>query len=141
MPELLIFRLGCMEWALPAQAVQQVLPPMPLTRVPGSDPCLRGLVAWRAQVLPVLALGTRLACDDPPVDQGVLLVVEALGERVALAVDEVVCFAHALPSDTCNEPGITSSDASSDTGQTTRQAEIAGHVVRLLDLEWALNER
>ena len=97
MQEVLLFRLGASEWALPAQVVRQVLPPAPATRVPGSDPLLRGLIAWRARVLPVIALGTRLACGDPPADRATLLVVEAGGEFVALAVDEVRHFARFSP--------------------------------------------
>ncbi|MFQ6100487.1 MAG: chemotaxis protein CheW [Anaerolineae bacterium] len=136
MDEILIFRLGSSEWALPARKVRQVLPPALVTRLPGATPLVRGLVAWRARVLPVLALGARLGCSDPPADQSALLVVEAEGELVALAVDEVVRFAQARPSAACSESFGSAQDKPS---RTAEQVEVEGRAVRLLDLEQVLN--
>ena len=93
MDELVIFRLGSSNWALPASTVHQVLAPRPVTRLPDSPPLVCGLIAWRAHVLPVIALGERLDCSNPPVDRCTLLVTEAEGELVALAVDEVLHLA------------------------------------------------
>jgi purine-binding chemotaxis protein CheW len=93
MNEVIIFRLGSSEWALPAETVHQILSPRPVTRLPDPPPLVCGLVAWRAQVLPVIALGERLDCSDPPVDRCTLLVTEVGGDLVALAVDEVLHLA------------------------------------------------
>jgi purine-binding chemotaxis protein CheW len=93
MDELVIFRLGSSEWALPADAVHQVLSPRPVTRLPDPPPLVCGLIAWRAQVLPVIALGERLDCNNPPVDRCTLLVIEVGGDLIALAVDEVLHLA------------------------------------------------
>lgn len=90
MDELIIFRLGSSEWALPAETVHQILAPRPVTRLPDPPPLVCGLVAWRAHVLPVIALGERLDCNNPPVERCTLMVTEAEGELVALAVDEVL---------------------------------------------------
>ncbi len=90
MDELVIFRLGSSEYALAAETVHQILAPRPVTRLPDPPPLVCGLVAWRAQVLPVIALGERLGCADPPIDRCTLVVTEAQGELVALAVDEVL---------------------------------------------------
>jgi chemotaxis signal transduction protein len=80
-----VFCLQGEEWALPAGRVRQVLAPRPVTRVPGADSSLLGLISWHANVIPVLGLGRRAS--------GPLLVVEEEGEFVALAVDEVKHFA------------------------------------------------
>jgi purine-binding chemotaxis protein CheW len=93
MDEVVIFRLGSTERALPASSVHQILAPRPVTRLPNPPPLVCGLVAWRAQILPVIALGERLGCTDPPVERCTLLVTEAEGELVALAVDEVLHLA------------------------------------------------
>ena len=93
MDELVIFRLGSSEWALPAEMVHQVLAPRPVTRLPDPPPLVCGPVAWRAKVLPVIALGEQLGCDNPPVAQCTLLVTDAGGEPIALAVDEVMHLA------------------------------------------------
>jgi purine-binding chemotaxis protein CheW len=115
MDELVIFRLGPSEWALPADAVHQVLSPRPVTRLPDPPPLVCGLIAWRGQVLPVIALGERLDCSDPPVDRCTLVVTEAEGELVALAVDEVKHLAESV--------------------------EAEGRVAQLLDLGQMLNGR
>jgi purine-binding chemotaxis protein CheW len=90
MDELVVFRLGSSEWALAAETVHQILAPRPVTRLPDPPPLVCGLVAWRAQVLSVIALGERLNCNNPPIDRCTLIVTEAGGELVALAVDEVL---------------------------------------------------
>lgn len=117
--EVLLFRLGVSEWALPAQRVRQALPPAPETRLPGADALVRGLVAWRGKVLPVLALGARLGCADPPAGHGHLLVIEIEGELAALPVDEVLRVAPASPT-------------------ADGQVEVEGHPLPLLDLEQVL---
>ena len=99
MSDFVIFRLGSSEWALPAETVQQILSPRPVTRLPEPPPLVRGLVAWRAKVLPVLGLGERLACADPSIDRCALLVVEVGGELAALAVDEVMHLAGPVDTD------------------------------------------
>ena len=93
MDELVFFRLGSSEWALPSEAVHHILAPRPVTRLPDPPPLVCGLVAWRAKVLPVIALGERLDCVNPPVERCTLLVIETGGELIALAVDEVLHLA------------------------------------------------
>jgi chemotaxis signal transduction protein len=61
-----------------------------VTRLPDPPPLVCGLVAWRAHVLPVVTLGRRLNCDDPPLDRCTLLVTETDDGVVALVVDEVL---------------------------------------------------
>lgn len=118
--EVLIFRLGKSEWALPVQQVRQVLPPAPETRLPGAAPPVRGLIAWRGKVLPVLAVGTNLGSADPPAGHGHLLIVKVGGELAALPVDEVRHVALAQPT---------------IGGQ---QVEVEGGYVSLLDIERVL---
>jgi chemotaxis signal transduction protein len=86
--EVLVFCVGGSEWTLPAQRVRQVISPRHVTRVPGSDPPLVGLIAWRASLVPVLAIGARA-------EAGHLLVIEDGGDLFALPVDEVKGFAPA----------------------------------------------
>jgi len=113
--ETLVFRLADRKWGLAARQVRQVLSPGPVTRLPGAVPPLCGLVAWRAQVLPLFDLARRAehvqgaqnagqAGDRSDPNQGVWLVVEVSGgpavsaarawlEWVVLWVDEVIGFA------------------------------------------------
>ena len=99
MEEVLVFCVGGSEWTLPAQRVRQVISPRHVTRVPGSEPPLVGLIAWRARLVPVLALGVRA-------ETGHLLVIEDSGDLFALLVDEVKGFALVhMPSDGQEEQG------------------------------------
>jgi chemotaxis signal transduction protein len=93
MDEVVVFRLGSTEWALPAETVHHILAPRPVTRLPDPPPLVCGLVAWRAKVLPVIALGEHLDCADPPVERCTLLVTAVGEELIALAVDEVLHLA------------------------------------------------
>ena len=102
MSDFVIFRLGPTKWALPAEAVHQILSPRPVTRLPDPPPLVRGLVAWRAKVLPVLGLGERLDCADPSLDGCTLLVTDMGGELAALAVDEVMHLAQPIDLDTAS---------------------------------------
>ena len=100
MDDVVVFRLGTTKWALPAEAVHQILSPRPVTRLPDPPPLVRGLVAWRARVLPVLGLGERLNCADPALDGCALLVIDIGGELAALAVDEVIHLAQPVDLET-----------------------------------------
>jgi purine-binding chemotaxis protein CheW len=93
--EVLVFVTGGQEWALPAHLVRQVLSPRPVTRVPGADPSLVGLIAWRGRVLEVVSadvpdVGCRTGA--PSLDGAPLLVIEGGEGPVALLVDEVRGF-------------------------------------------------
>jgi purine-binding chemotaxis protein CheW len=86
----LIFRLGGGRWFLPVGSVVEVLRRVPLTRVPGAAPAVRGLVNHRGRVLTVAHLGQIL---DIPLDASgseEVVVVEAAGHRFGLAVDGVL---------------------------------------------------
>jgi chemotaxis signal transduction protein len=128
--EVLIFGVGSAEWALPAQKVRQVLPAGPVTRLPGASPPLRGLVAWRTQVLPLFALGTNAEQWPSIVDRGSLLVIEVEGELAALAVDRVKGFAPSRPP-------------AADTARHENDSAVLvdGQAVHLLDLERILDEQ
>jgi purine-binding chemotaxis protein CheW len=102
MSDFVIFRLGSSEWALPAEAVHQILSPRPVTRLPDPPPLVRGLVAWRAKILPVLGLGERLDCADPSLDGCALLVTDVGGELSALAVDEVIHLTQPMDQETAS---------------------------------------
>ena len=128
MKELFIFGVGSTEWALAAQQVRQVLSPGPVTRLPGALPPLHGLVAWRAQVLPVFVLETSSEASPSIVDRSNLLVIEVKGELAALAVDRVTGFAQSQPPVTHNARYEDDSAVS-----------VGGQAVRLLDLERVLN--
>ena len=86
----LIFRLGAGRWYLPVSSVVEVLRGVPLTRVPGAAPAVRGLVNHRGRVLTVAHLGQILEIPLDPSGTEEVVVVEAAGHRFGVAVDGVL---------------------------------------------------
>lgn len=84
----LVVRVGDEERAVATETLRAVLPSPPVTRVPFAPPRVRGLVAWRGQVVALVA-------DHDGATQGAYaaVVLEAGDELLALAVDGVVGFA------------------------------------------------
>lgn len=83
-------RLGEAEFAIPVGQVREVLRPPPLARIPLAPPAVRGLVAVRGELIPVLDLGVRLGAAAAHLPGR--LVVAAVRETdapVALLVDAV----------------------------------------------------
>ena len=75
--------------ALPAAAVQEVLRPRPLTRVPHAPPGLLGVVNLRGGVLPVVSLAQLLGLAASPPSPAARVVVVEGRLRVGLLVDSV----------------------------------------------------
>lgn len=83
---LLFCQAGGLDFALPALEVEAVLPPQSPTPLP-DDPRLRGVVAHRGQVLPVLDGGTALG--GPAALTGTPVPMLRLAGPVAVAVAQV----------------------------------------------------
>lgn len=87
-PAWLRVRVGDGLQRVPLALVRAVIPMPPVTRVPGAPPFLRGLIAWRGRVLPVVSVA---AVSE--VASAACAVVAYAGETVvALAVDAVEGF-------------------------------------------------
>ncbi len=97
----LMFERAGARHAVAAAALRGVAPRPEATMVPGAPRSLRGLIAWRGGVIPMLEPGT-------PSDADALaaLVIESDGGELALAADDVIGFSpreakmHLLDPDT-----------------------------------------
>ncbi len=69
--------------------VRAVIPMPPVTRVPGASATLRGLIAWRGRLLPVVSPSLAEGAPELP---GCAVVTFAGDSLVALAVDAVDGF-------------------------------------------------
>ena len=91
-------------YAISANEVQQLEMVDQVTRVPGSQEALDGVVYLRGQVVPVLSLRRRLGLERIEYDLSARLVIVRLEERVvALAVDGASEFA-SFPAEACQAP-------------------------------------
>ncbi len=103
--QLVVFALQGEEYALPIEAVREVIRYSPPRSVASGDPSLRGVINLRGSIVPVFDL--RPALDlGKPADTGGKIVIAALGEAVAgLIVDEV---AEVLTVDTATYENLPS---------------------------------
>lgn len=86
----LIVRVGAGRWYLPVGVVVEVLRGVTIIRVPGAGEGVRGLVNHRGRVLTVAHLGRFLGVPSDGGGGEEVVVVEAAGQRFALAVDAVI---------------------------------------------------
>lgn len=90
-PAALVVRLGADRWSLPVGMVIEVMRGQSLTRVPGTDPVVLGLVNHRGRVLTVGDPARSLGLPGGGADLPDIVVVEPPGHpRFAIAVDAVV---------------------------------------------------
>jgi purine-binding chemotaxis protein CheW len=86
-----VFACGDHLFGLPLDRTREILPPRPITRLPGCGPEVAGLVGIRGRVVTVFDLGVILeksASAQRPDHRMLVVVVE--GKRVAVLVDEIV---------------------------------------------------
>lgn len=86
-----VFACGDYWFGLPLNQTREILPPRPLTRLPGCGPEVAGLVGIRGRVMTVFDFGVLLV-NAPAVrrQDHRMLVVVAHGKRVAVLVDAII---------------------------------------------------
>jgi purine-binding chemotaxis protein CheW len=87
-----IFRIGALICAAPAGIVREILPRLPVTRIPGVDQAIEGLVNVRGSLLTVLDGHVLLQQQRGVGDEGAIVVLEVAGRRYGLGVGQVVDF-------------------------------------------------
>jgi purine-binding chemotaxis protein CheW len=87
-----IFRIGALNCAAPAGIVREILPRLPVTRIPGVADVVEGLVNVRGSLLTVLDGHRLLQQPSRAEDEGAIVVVEVGGRRYGLGVGQVVDF-------------------------------------------------
>lgn len=88
--QLVAFRLGAEEYAIPIEMVESIIKLGPLTAVPGSPPFVRGVMNLRGRIMSVIDLRERFGM--PPSDDqedGRILVVQYSEATIGLLVDNV----------------------------------------------------
>jgi chemotaxis signal transduction protein len=94
--QFVVFRAAGEQYALPLEAVREVIADAPRRGLPNPPaPWVVGLASVRGELMPVVDVGLRMGHAPAPPDRGVLIVVEARRrsnarpERAALAVERV----------------------------------------------------
>ena len=87
-----IFRIGEVVCAAPAGIVREILPRLPVTRIPGVPDTVEGLVNVRGSLLTVLDGHLLLQQDRRVSDEGAIVVLEVKGKTYGLGVGQVLDF-------------------------------------------------
>lgn len=89
--ELLVFRLADETFATESRQVVEVVSTLERSRLPGSDPPVSGLAAWRGELLPIVDLAKLLRLGSGEMkSQGPHIVAGADRAALVVAVEEVL---------------------------------------------------
>lgn len=89
--KLIIFKLGREEYGMDILRVQEIKRMMNITRVPSTQPFVKGVINLRGSVLPVIDLRTRLGLVEQKLGNAARIIVVLVEEGiVGFIVDEVV---------------------------------------------------
>ena len=90
MQQMVIFRIGIEEYAIPIEMVKEIILYRGATRLPGTAHYIDGMINLRGKVLMVIDLAKKLALRiGQPAEQHQALIVETGGQEVGLLVDVV----------------------------------------------------
>ena len=94
------FRVGADRLAASFEEVREVLPPPPVTRVPGVSSWLKGIANVRGVLLPILDLAACLGGEETEMGPRVRVLVVAYSDAsIGLLVDEVFGGKHFFAQD------------------------------------------
>jgi purine-binding chemotaxis protein CheW len=110
--QVIIFKLGNEEYAIPITNVQEIIMFQETTRIPKSPPYVVGVINLRGQIIPVIDGKKKFSIsdkNDKDTNNERVMVIEADGQTVGMIVDEVSEVIHLSISD-IEEPPVESTD-------------------------------
>lgn len=134
----LTFFLGNEEYGVEILKVREIIGMLPITRVPRTAECVRGVINLRGKVIPVVDLRTRFGLprvEETP--ETVIVVVQAAGTEFGVVVDRVSEVADVPESAVENTPDFGSSVHTEFLKGLAKDEE--GNVKLLLDIDQALD--
>lgn len=134
--EIFSFHLSGEEYAVPVEAVREIIRPQRSTRIPRAPSFLLGVTALRGQILPIFDLRCRLGLSALPPDRSTrILVLTVRGAPAGVWVDRVGGVMR-LPVGAVNPPpGILQGVAAE---YLLGVAQHEGRLIILLNVERAL---
>ena len=125
----LAVRLGTSLLALPIEAVEEVLPALPIESVPQCPSFVRGVVFVRGHLIPVLSAAERLGMRDylRP-DEPHIVCLKHNNRLVGIEFDEALDLME-LGTEDC----LTADELGAETGFLRGLVERDGLIIRLLD--------
>jgi len=87
--QLVVFSIGCEEYALPIGAVHEIIRFTEPRSVTSDVPWIRGVIGLRGKIIPIFDLAARLELDAGDSQPGKIVIVETGTGQVGVMVDEV----------------------------------------------------
>lgn len=87
--QLVVFTLGSEHYALPIQAVNEIIRYSAPRTVASRTEWVRGVISLRGRIVPVYDVATRLGITSELTDQSKIVIVEAGAETAGVIVDSV----------------------------------------------------
>lgn len=136
--QLVGFRVGQQSYALPIEAVREIVRPPEITAVPQAPEYVAGVMNLRGRILPVVDLRKRFSAPADSSPKNRVLVAVGEGKLVGLLVDSASEVLKVLPE--AIEPSPKLFGDSSNERYVTGVARYMGRLVILLDANKLLPE-
>ena len=138
----LTFFLGEEEYGVEILRVHEIIGMLPITRVPRTPECIRGVVNLRGKVIPVIDLRAKFGMAPAAAEGAVescIIVVQVRGTQLGVVVDRVSEVAH-IPSAEIEAAPSFGADVPTDfLLGIGKPAGAGGGVKLLLDIEHVLS--
>lgn len=89
MEKMVIFRVAGELYAFPGRNVMEILPAMEISPIPGTPPCIPGLITVRGEIESVLDLRSILGLPGLPEGEGQILLARGGSIRSGVLIDSV----------------------------------------------------
>jgi purine-binding chemotaxis protein CheW len=128
-------RCSSVIFALPIEAVREIVMVPQITPVPDVSPFIRGVINLRGRIVPVMDLALRLGFGrGPSHPDGRILVVEHNREQLGLLADDASEVLRVAPESVSVPPEL----AGGGTGAVRGVVRLADRILFVLDLERVL---
>ncbi len=132
--EFLTFRLGPEHYGIHILKVQEIRGYERPTVIANAPAFIKGVINLRGVIVPVLDLRIRFSLPDPVYDQGTVVIVLNVAQRVVGVVVDAVSDVVPLPAASIQPPPEFASSVL-DTRYITGLATVDGRLLILLDIE------
>jgi len=132
----LTFFLAGEEYGLEILKVHEIIGMLPITRVPRTPECIRGVINLRGKIIPIMDLRRKFGMERSEGAESCIIVVQAQGVQIGLFVDRVSEVANVAAEDVEDAPAF---GADVETDYLLGIAKAGGHVKLLLDIDRVLS--
>lgn len=137
----LTFSMGAEEYGIGILKIKEIIGMMPITAVPRTPPCVKGVINLRGKVIPVIDLRVKFGMEDRAyTEKTCIIVLEIKGQNsvlMGIVVDAVSEVLNIKASEIEETPKL---GTNLDLDYISGIAKINGGIKILLDIEKVLNQ-